>query len=64
VPVHAQLFADVLDPLGVGYLPGEQIGGIAADPVEQDENKQHHAEQGRHELPGAADDVSEHRQLT
>ena len=39
----------------------EQISRIAADRVEEHEHEQHHPEQCRHELPGAANHVREHR---
>ena len=49
--VDAQLAADVVDLLLVGDLAGEHLRGIAADPVEQEEDEQDHPEHRRDHLP-------------
>src|SRR6266705_3542418 len=58
--IDAQLAPYAFDLLRVGNFSGKQIRGVAAKPRKQKKNQQDHPEQGRDDLPEAADDVGEH----
>ncbi len=58
--VDAQLGTDVGDLLRVRHLPGQDIGRVATDPVEQEKYKYDDAEHGRQHLPEASQDISGH----
>src|SRR5206468_4834008 len=60
--VDAELATDVLDLLRARYLAGEDVGRIAADPVEQQEHEQDDPEDGGDHLPQPAEDVCVHAQ--
>ena len=52
--VHAELLADRVDLLRGRDLPAEDLGGVAAEPVEQEEHEQDDPEQRRDHLPHSA----------
>ncbi len=49
--IDAKLLADVRDLFRVRHLAGQDVGRIAADPVEQHEYQHDHAQHGRRHLP-------------
>ena len=58
--INANLPAYIGDLLRIGNLARQQVRGVAADPVKQDEHQQHHAQQRGDELQQTADDKSRH----
>ena len=59
--VDAQLPADVVDLLLARDLAGEHVGGVAPDPVEQQEDEQDDARHRRDHLPQPTEHVRDHR---
>jgi hypothetical protein len=59
--VQPELGADVGDGARIGHLARQQVGRVAADPVEQHEHQHDDAGHGRQHLPQAAQDISKHR---